>query len=274
MYQPFGSRSAIPAAFLLLAYAFPLHAGAPASGQKPVSAAPAGEAPGNGTQAGAAAPAGAPNAGPVAGKSGEPAPVPSAPVAMAPASVSHAGPTPEQRLLIPPRVFRLKGAPKAPAPLKRLTYSAREGFALRMVSNQDVTAEIRNGAGRTLAYTARNLEPGDWTLRPRNLAPGLYTVLLRTGPNLRVLRLEISDAERGQGGPEWLLEKAADSTLAPGVLPRGARRAPSGNRALDSRGAPAHASALARSSARSPAVPAIPAAAARTPAAPIRFRTA
>jgi hypothetical protein len=221
MYQPFGSRSAAPTAFLILAYALPLHAGAAAASGKPVAAAPAGEAGMDGSKAGAAAPGGT-----QAGGSAAPSPVPSGPVAMAPASESHAGPTPEQRMQIPPRVFRLKGAPKSPAPLKRLTYSAREGFALRMVSNQDVTAEIRNGAGRTLAYTARNLEAGDWTLRPRNLAPGLYTVLLRTGPNLRVLRLEIGDAERGQGGPEWLLEKAADSTLTPGVLPRGARLAP------------------------------------------------
>jgi hypothetical protein len=146
--------------------------------------------------------------------------------------------------LIPPRAFRLKGQRPPAAPLKRLTYSARQGFALRMVSNQDVTAEIRNGAGRTLAYTARTLEAGDWTLRPRNLAPGLYTVLLRTGPNLRVLRLEIEDAERGQGGPEWLLEKAADSTLAPGVLPRGARQSPAA--------APAEAPAIARAIAPAP----------------------
>jgi hypothetical protein len=229
MYQPFGSRSALPTAFLFLAYALPLHAGAPASGEKPVATGTAAGADQAKPQAGGAASGGTSGEAAVAGKpvaTSAPSPVPSDPVAMNPASVSHAGPTPEQRLLIPPRVFRLKGAPKAPAPLKRLTYSAREGFALRMVSNQDVTAEIRNGAGRTLAYTARNLEPGDWTLRPRNLAPGLYTVLLRTGPNLRVLRLEIGDAERGQGGPEWLLEKAADSTLAPGVLPRGAGRGP------------------------------------------------
>jgi hypothetical protein len=236
MYQPFGSRSAVPTAFLFLAYALPLHAGAAAASGKPDAAAQAGEADMNGPKAGTAAPGGSKSGGSapggtpadaaVTGKSPAPSPVPSGPVAMAPASESHAGPTPEQRLQIPPRVFRLKGVPKAPGPLKRLTYSAREGFALRMVSNQDVTAEIRNGAGRTLAYTARNLEAGDWTLRPRNLAPGLYTVLLRTGSNLRVLRLEIGDAERGQGGPEWLLEKAADSTLTPGVLPRGARLAP------------------------------------------------
>jgi hypothetical protein len=103
-----------------------------------------------------------------------------------------------------------------PAPLKRLVFSARDGFSLRMVSNQDVTAEIRNGAGRTLARGAYTLEAGDWSLRPRNLPPGLYTVLLRTGPQLRALRMKIEDSERGKGSPEWVLvktpEKAPDST--------------------------------------------------------------
>lgn len=129
-----------------------------------------------------------------------------------------AGEAPAQRPAVPPRAERLKSRP--PAPLKRLTYSAREGFALRMVSGQEITAEIRNGAGRTVAFTARTLEAGDWTLRPRNLAPGLYTVLLRTGPNLRALRLKIEDAERGQGGPEWVLERASDSTKAPEAPPQ------------------------------------------------------
>lgn len=101
---------------------------------------------------------------------------------------------------------------KPPAPLKRLIFSARQGFSLRMVSSQDVTAEIRNGAGRTLAHGSYTLEAGDWTLRPRNLAPGLYTVLLRTGPQLRSLRMKIEDSERGQGSPQWILEKAADSS--------------------------------------------------------------
>jgi hypothetical protein len=229
MYQPFGSRSAIPVTSLFLAFALPLHVGAAPAGEKAGPRTQAGETmksppadPSVTGKSAAASPALSPPTASTAPTSNSAAS--SAPVVLAPASVTHAGPTPEQRLLIPPRAFRLKGT-HTPAPLKRLTYSAREGFALRMVSNQEVTAEIRNGAGRTLAYTARTLEAGDWTLRPRNLAPGLYTVLLRTGPNLRVLRLEISDAERGQGGPEWLLEKAADSTLTPGVLPRGAGRA-------------------------------------------------
>jgi hypothetical protein len=116
---------------------------------------------------------------------------------------------------------------KRPAPLKRLIFSAREGFSLRMVSNQDVTAEIRNGAGRTLARTACTLEAGDWTLRPRNLPPGLYTVLLRTGPQLRSMRMKIEDSERGRGSPEWVLEKAVDSTQSPDPsLQRGAALVP------------------------------------------------
>jgi hypothetical protein len=106
-----------------------------------------------------------------------------------------------------------------PAPLKRLIFSARQGFSLRMISSQDVTAEIRNGAGRTLAHGSYTLEAGDWTLRPRNLAPGLYTVLLRTGPQLRSLRMKIEDSERGKGSPEWVLEKAVDSSAVEGPSP-------------------------------------------------------
>jgi hypothetical protein len=114
-----------------------------------------------------------------------------------------------------------------PAPLKRLIFSAKEGFSLRMISSQEVTAEIRNGAGRTLARSAYSLEAGDWTLRPRNLPPGLYTVLLRTGPQLRSMRMKIEDSERGKGSPEWVLEKAVekadDSTHAVDAsAPRGA----------------------------------------------------
>ncbi|MEO7424262.1 MAG: hypothetical protein ABI036_03685 [Fibrobacteria bacterium] len=112
----------------------------------------------------------------------------------------------------PPAGKLVKARFQRPAPLKRLTFSAKDGFSLRMVSNQDVTAEIRNGAGRTLARNAYKLEAGDWTLRPRNLPAGLYTVLLRTGPQLRSMRIRIEDSERGRGAPEWLLEKAPDST--------------------------------------------------------------
>jgi hypothetical protein len=92
-----------------------------------------------------------------------------------------------------------------------------------MVSDQEVTAEIRNGAGRTLAHSSYTLQAGDWTLKPRNLAPGLYTVLLRTGPNLRSLRMKIVDAERGEGRPEWVLRKSDDSTRSDDpATPRGA----------------------------------------------------
>lgn len=188
MNQPYGSRPAYPIALYLLALALPLAVEA-ASGDGTTGAKPGEAAPG---------------------------PKPGAALAAVPANGSASDPAKEpapQRLSIPPRALRLKNPP--PGPLKHLTYSSKEGFALRMVSNQEVTAEIRNGAGRTLAFTARTLEAGDWTLRPRNLAPGLYTVLLRTGPNLRALRLKIDDVERGQGGPEWVVEKASDSTRAP-----------------------------------------------------------
>jgi hypothetical protein len=124
---------------------------------------------------------------------------------------------------VPPSAGIVKTRFQRPAPLKRLTFSAREGFLLKMVSNQDVTAEIRNGAGRTLARTAYKLEAGDWTLRPRNLPPGLYTVLLRNGAQLRSMRMKIENSERGKGSPEWVLEKVSDSTRVPDAsLQRGA----------------------------------------------------
>jgi hypothetical protein len=189
MNQPFGSRPAYPIAFFLFALALPIEVAAASGDRGPGDPKPGEETPGKGTSG--AKPGGA---------------------AAVPVSLPAQDAAP-QRLSIPPRALRLKNPP--PAALKHLTYSAREGFALRMVSNQDVTAEIRNGAGRTLAFTARTLEAGDWTLRPRNLAPGFYTVLLRTGPNLRALHLKIGDAERGDGPPEWVVEKASDSTHAP-----------------------------------------------------------
>ncbi len=130
-----------------------------------------------------------------------------------PAARTAPGAAPGSRKLVRP-----------PAALKHLSFSARDGFSLRMISNQDVTAEIRNGAGRTLARTVYTLQAGDWTLRPRNLAPGLYTVLLRTGPQLRALRMKIEDSERGKGQPEWVLEKAAadSSQTQDPAAPRGA----------------------------------------------------
>lgn len=105
---------------------------------------------------------------------------------------------------------------RKPAPLQHLNFSARQGFSLRMVSNEEVTAEIRNGAGRVLARASYTVEPGDWKLHPKNLAPGLYTVLLKTGAQLRAMRMRIEDTDRGPGSPEWVLERApADSAVAP-----------------------------------------------------------
>jgi len=74
-----------------------------------------------------------------------------------------------------------------------------------------VTAEIRNGAGRVLARATYMLEAGDWKLHPKNLAPGLYTVLLKTGAHLRAMRMKIEDTERGPGSPEWVLEKVVET---------------------------------------------------------------
>lgn len=137
-------------------------------------------------------------------------PVP--PAKGSPAAASKAPAAPAQAVAAVPSKVDPKKRFHRPAPLKRLIFSARQGFSLRMVSSQEVTAEIRNGAGRTLASGAYTLEAGDWTLRPRNLAPGLYTVLLRTGPQLRALRMKIEDSERIGGLPEWVLEKAPASS--------------------------------------------------------------
>jgi hypothetical protein len=125
---------------------------------------------------------------------------------------------------------------RKPAPLQRLIFSARQGFSLRMVSNEQVTAEIRNGAGRTLARASYSLEAGDWKLHPKNLAPGLYTVLLKTGAQLRAMRMKIDDTERGPGSPEWVLERApADSSAAPAAPDRGADSAPGADPTAPSR---------------------------------------
>ncbi len=121
----------------------------------------------------------------------------------------------------PPAIIAAKHVRK-PAPLKRLNFSARQGFALKMISQEVVTAELRNGVGRTLARASYNLEAGDWKLHPKNLTPGLYTVLLRTGNELRSMRMKIEDVERGQGAPEWILERAAVDSTVPekqGLLP-------------------------------------------------------
>jgi hypothetical protein len=120
-----------------------------------------------------------------------------------------------------------KKRPQRTGPLKKLIFSARDGFAMRMISSQEVTAEIRNGAGRTLARGDFTLEAGDWILRPRNMAPGLYTVHLRNGRQLRAVKMKIEDPVRGHGVPEWVLEKAApgfDSLQAPGPFPEVPRR--------------------------------------------------
>jgi hypothetical protein len=144
---------------------------------------------------------------------GDPLAIPAAnPVPSAGAVSKSPSAIPDHAVAAAPAPVDPKKRFRRPAPLKRLIFSAREGFSLRMVSSQEITAEIRNGAGRTLARGAYTLEAGDWTLRPRNLAPGLYTVLLRTGPQLRALRMKIEDTERAGGLPEWVLEKAPQSS--------------------------------------------------------------
>lgn len=108
------------------------------------------------------------------------------------------------------------------SPLQRLVYSHRHGFALRMARAEEVTAEIRNGAGRTLLHGSYTLKAGDWSLKPRNLEPGLYTVMLWTGTRLRALRLEIPAADKSRGKPEWLLaEMSAEQSLETLTPPSG-----------------------------------------------------
>ncbi len=89
--------------------------------------------------------------------------------------------------------------------LRRLVYSHRHGFALRLSKDEAVAAEINNGAGRAMLHGQYSLKAGDWSLKPRNLEPGLYTVKLWTGKNLRALRLEIPAADTGRGNPEWMV---------------------------------------------------------------------
>ena len=104
----------------------------------------------------------------------------------------------------------------ASPPLEHLAFSARQGFSLTMNSSEQVRAEIRNGAGRSLARATYTLEAGDWKLHPRNLPPGVYTVMLWTGEQLRAMRMKIEDPDRGTGSPEWILEKVpADSSQVP-----------------------------------------------------------
>lgn len=103
------------------------------------------------------------------------------------------------------------------AALQKLSFSPQGGFSLRMTGTEEVTAEIRNGAGRTVVRGQFTLESGDWVLRPKNLAPGLYTILLRTPSQLRALRLPIPKTEKGRGNPEWVLERMAEGNSAPAL---------------------------------------------------------
>ncbi|HLP40044.1 MAG TPA: hypothetical protein VK465_00935 [Fibrobacteria bacterium] len=120
------------------------------------------------------------------------------------------------------------------APLQRLVFSRLHGFSLRLTRPEEVTAEIRNGAGRALVHGTFSLAAGDWSLRPKNLEPGLYTVTLWTGSRLRALRLSIPNSDKARGNPEWVLteldQAAAAAALAPpfGVAVDSLRLTPEG----------------------------------------------
>jgi hypothetical protein len=108
--------------------------------------------------------------------------------------------------------FRLTNMDKAKklSPLRKLYFSSERGFAMQMGETEEVIAEIVNGAGRAILRGQFNLDEGGWSLRPKNLAPGLYTVHLWTGSQLRALRLDIPSTERNGGAPGWNLEKIPD----------------------------------------------------------------
>ena len=105
------------------------------------------------------------------------------------------------------------------SPLQRLSYSARLGFALRMSKDEEVTAEIRNGAGRTLVHGQFSLKAGDWSLKPIQLEPGLYTVMLWTGSRLRALRLTIPNTGMERGKPAWVLAEMTETESAEALAP-------------------------------------------------------
>src|SRR5690606_17609535 len=80
-------------------------------------------------------------------------------------------------------------------------------------------AEIRNGAGRTVLRGEFPMRAGDWSLTPRNMEPGLYTVKLWTGKRLRALRLEIPSAGKERGNPDWLLARLTAEEAAAALAP-------------------------------------------------------
>lgn len=105
------------------------------------------------------------------------------------------------------------------SPLQRLVYSARHGFALRLTQDEEVTAEIRNGAGRTLVHGMYSLKAGDWSLKPVQLEPGLYTVMLWTGSRLRALRLTIPNTGKDRGKPAWVMAEMTEAESAEALAP-------------------------------------------------------
>jgi len=92
-------------------------------------------------------------------------------------------------------------------PVRRLYFSADSGFSIQIGDEEEIIAEIINGAGRAVVRSQYNLAPGGWSLRPKNLAPGHYKVHLWTGSQLRALRMPVSPMAREDGPPEWNLAK-------------------------------------------------------------------
>lgn len=105
------------------------------------------------------------------------------------------------------------------SPLQRLVYHTDVGFALRLTKDEEVTAEIRNGAGRTLVHGYWEMQAGDWSLKPKNLEPGLYTVMLWTGSRLRALRLNIPETGKERGKPQWTVAELTPAESAEALAP-------------------------------------------------------
>lgn len=105
------------------------------------------------------------------------------------------------------------------SPLQRLVYSPEHGFSIRLTQDEDVAAEIQNGAGRTLVHGEYELKAGDWSLKPRNLEPGLYTIKLWTGTRLRALRVTIPESDKNRGTPDWNVRQLSDEESAVALAP-------------------------------------------------------
>jgi hypothetical protein len=120
------------------------------------------------------------------------------------------------------RLLRSEAEAHRQTPLVRLNFSSDSGFAISLRHEEDVVAEVINGAGRTIARAGYALDAGDWVLRPHALPVGLYTVKLWTGSRLRALRMNIHNQVKPKPGDKlgWTLERMQDGVIAPAFARR------------------------------------------------------